>query len=101
MAGNELTNIMIYQKKRSINIGVILFGVIFVYLVITVLIYLTGRHVSIYEVREGSILKDTAYTGIVIRQEQVVTSDAEGYVNFFAVEGSKVGKKTNVYAVCK
>ncbi len=99
MAGNELTNIQIYQKKRSINIGVILFGVIFVYLVITVLIYLTGRHVSIYEVREGSILKDTAYTGIVIRQEQVVTSDAEGYVNFFAVEGSKIGKKTNVYTL--
>lgn len=99
MAGNELTNIQIYQKKRSINIGVILFGIIFVYLVITVLIYLTSRRVSMYEVREGSILKDTAYTGIVIREEQVVTSDAEGYVNYFPTEGSKVGRKTNVYTL--
>lgn len=99
MAGNELTNIQIYQKKRNINVGVILFGVIFIYLVITVLAYLTGRHVSIYEVREGSILKDTAYTGIVIRQEEVVTSDAEGYVNYFAAEGSKAGSKTNIYSL--
>lgn len=99
MAGNELTNIQIYHKKRSFNIGVILFGVIFIYLVITVLAYLTGRHVSIYEVREGSILKDTAYTGIVLREETVVTSDAEGYINYFAMESSKVGKKTNIYTL--
>lgn len=99
MAGNELTNIQIYQKRHNINIGVILFGVIFIYLVFTILAYLTGRHVSTYEVREGSILKDTAYTGIVIRQEEVVTSDTEGYINYFAMEGSKVGTKTNVYSL--
>lgn len=99
MAGNELTNIQIYQRKRSFNIGVILFGVIFIYLVITVLAYITGRRVSVYEVREGSILKDTAYTGIVLREEAVVTSDTEGYVNYFAMESTKVGKKTNIYSL--
>ena len=99
MAGNELTNIQIYQRKRSFNIGVILFGVIFIYLVITVLAYITGRRVSVYEVREGSILKDTAYTGIVLREEVVVTSDTEGYVNYFAMESTKVGKKTNIYSL--
>lgn len=99
MAENNYTNIQIYKKKRTLNIGVILFGVIFIYLIITILTYVTSRRVSVYEVREGSILKDTAYTGIVLRQEELITADSDGYINYFTTEGSKVGSKTNVYSL--
>ena len=54
---------------------------------------------SVYEVREGSILKDNAYTGLVLRDEQIVKADSDGYVNYFVTEGSKVGSKTNVYSI--
>lgn len=101
MAKNNLTNIQLYQKKKKINIGLILFGVIFIYLIITILAYITSKHVSIYEVREGSILKDTSFTGIIIRDEEVIKSDSEGYINYFITEGSKVGKKSNVYCISK
>ncbi|MDD6231880.1 MAG: HlyD family efflux transporter periplasmic adaptor subunit, partial [Frisingicoccus sp.] len=87
MAKNNLTNIQLYQKKKKINIGLILFGVIFIYLIITILAYITSKHVSIYEVREGSILKDTSFTGIIIRDEEVIKSDSEGYINYFITEG--------------
>lgn len=99
MTGNEINNIQVYRKKWNINIGVIIFGVIFVYLVVTVLMYATAKHVSSYEVREGSILKDTSYTGLVLREETVIGSEADGYINYFAPEGSKVGRKTNVYSI--
>ena len=78
------------------NIGLAIFGIIFIYLVITILLYLTGTHVSAYEVREGSILRDNAYTGFVLRNETVVQAEAAGYVNYFAPEGSKVGVNTSV-----
>ena len=39
MSDNKLTNIQVYRKKWNINIGVIIFGVIFIYLVITVDVY--------------------------------------------------------------
>ena len=96
---NNGTNITVFRKKWNINIGVIIFGVVFIYLVVTVLMYLTGKHVSAYEVREGSILKDNAYTGFVLRDEQVVNAEADGYVNYFVAEGSKVGAKTKVYSL--
>ena len=99
MADKNLTNIQIYQRKTKYNIGVILFGIIFIYLVITILAYVTNKKVSIYEVREGSILKDNAYTGLVLRDEQIVKADSDGYVNYFVTEGSKVGSKTNVYSI--
>ena len=61
--------------------------------------YLTENHVSAYEVREGSILRDNAYTGFILRDETVVQAEADGYVSYFANEGSKVGAKTRVYTL--
>ena len=81
------------------NIGLIIFGAIFIYLIVTVLLYLTNPKVSIYEVREGSILRDNAYTGFIIREEQIVNSKKSGYINYLTPESGKVGAKTKVYAL--
>lgn len=99
MSGDEMNNIQIYRKKWHINIGIIIFGIIFIYLLFTILTYVTARHVSMYEVRDGSIWKDTAYTGIILREETVIPAEAGGYVNYFVAENSKVGKKTGVYCI--
>ena len=99
MSGKEQGNIQVYRKKWNFNIGIIIFGIIFIYLVVTILTYTTAKHVSAYEVREGSIFRDNAYTGLVLREETVVNAEADGYINYFVPEGSKVGKKTNVYSL--
>ena len=99
MSGKKQDNIQVYRKKWHFNIGVVIFGVILIYLLVTVLTYVTAKRVSSYEVREGSIYRDNAYTGLAIRQEMVVNADAEGYINYFVPEGSKVGKHTNVYSL--
>lgn len=99
MAENNLTNIQAYQKKWHFNIGLVIFGVIFIYLLVTVLMYLTENHVSAYEVREGAILRDNSYTGFILRNETIVQAEANGYVSYFANEGSKVGAKTKVYTL--
>ena len=71
MAANiTSSNIKVYQKKKHLNIGIVIFGVIFIYLLVTVLMYLTAKHISVYEVREGSIVKDTSYTGLVGNQSE-------------------------------
>ena len=99
MAENHTTNITSFRKKWNINIGIVIFGVVFIYLLVTVLMYLTSKHISAYEVREGSILKDNAYTGLAIRNEEVVTAEQSGYINYFVSEASKVGAKTKVYSL--
>lgn len=99
MAGNEFSKISVYRKKQHFNIGIIIFGVIFLYLLVTVLLYLTKNHISAYEVREGSILKDRAYTGFIVRDETVVNAEKDGYVNYFSTEAGKVGAKTKVYTI--
>lgn len=99
MAEKNLTNIQTYKKKPHFNIGILIFGIILIYLIITIFTYITSKHVSVYEVREGSILKDRAYTGLVIRDETIVSAENSGYINYFIPEGSKVGAKTNIYTL--
>lgn len=99
LADHNLTNIQTYRRRPHFNIGIVIFGIILIYLIITVFTYFTSKHISVYEVREGSILRDTAYTGLIIRNEQIIASEADGYVNYFSPEGSKVGARTDVYTL--
>ena len=92
-------NIIKYRKRKHLNIGLVIFGIIFVYLIATIIMYITAPHITVYEVRQGSILKDNAYTGLAIREEMVVHTDASGYVNYFAEETSKVRVGTKVYTL--
>ena len=92
-------NVVKYRKPMNFNIGVIIFVIIFIYLVFNVFSYLTETHISVYEVREGSILKDNSYTGLAIRNETVIRSEDNGYVNYFVSAGSKVGAKTQIYSL--
>lgn len=100
MAGNkDVVSIKTYKKKPHLNIGVVLFGVIFFYLVITIILYVSKSKTAVYEVREGSILKDTSFTGIALRDESVVYADKDGYVNYFFESGKKVATGKNVYVL--
>ena len=77
MASNKNKSISIkkYKNKRELNIGIFLFAVVFIYLVVTVIMYLTGDNISVYEVREGSIVNDNSYTGLILRQEETVNAE--------------------------
>ena len=93
------SNILEFKKSRQLNIGVIIFGIIFVYLIATVVLYITAPRITVYEVRQGSILKDNAYIGLALREEHVVQAEASGYINYYAQEASKVKVGSNIYTL--
>ncbi len=93
------SNILEFKKKKQLNIGIIIFGIIFIYLVATIVMYITAPHITVYEVRQGSILKDTAYTGLAIRDEIVVEATESGYINYFAQDNSKVKVGSSIYTL--
>jgi len=88
-----------YPKRKQFNIGILIFGIILLYLIATIVIYLTAPHITVYEVRRGSILKDNAYTGLALRDETVIYSENNGYANYFAEECSKVRIGSNIYTL--
>ncbi len=88
-----------YRKPLNLNIGMMIFVVIFIYVVVCVIMYFQTSHIVRYEVREGSLATDTVYRGVVLRDETVVCADTAGYVNYYAWEGVRVALNDLVYIV--
>jgi len=85
--------------RKNINIGIVIFSIILFYLIATIVMYITSPHITAYEVRQGSILKDNAYTGLAIRDETLIYADAAGYVNYYAEDNSKVRVGSRIYTL--
>ena len=96
---NNSVNIKKYKTKRDFNLGIFLFAIVFIYLVVTIILYFTGDRISVYEVREGSIVKDNSYTGLIIRKETAVTAESSGYISYYQAENSKIKRGMNIYAL--
>lgn len=97
--GKRSVNIKSFRARREMNLGIFLFAIVFVYLVVTVIMYFTGDTVSVYEVRKGSIVNDNSYTGLILRDEQTVTADTDGYISYYQNGNSKVKAGMPVYAM--
>jgi len=93
------TNVIKYRKPFNINIGVIIFVIIFIYLLFNVYMYFTKTHISPYEVEYGTMAANNIYKGIVLRDETVFTSEYKGAVNYYVKEYSKVGFNDLIYSV--
>lgn len=104
MAGkrnNRNRKVVKYRKTRNINIGVIIFGLVLVYICINVLMYFTQTKQSIFEVVEGSTVSATnrSYTGLILRSETVGHAENSGYINYYVKEGEKVSPITSLYSI--
>lgn len=95
----KITRIDKYRKPLNLNIGMMIFIVIFIYVVVCVIMYFQTSHIVRYEVKEGSLAADTNYRGIVLRDETVVYAETAGYASHYAWDGSRVAQNDLVYVV--
>lgn len=88
-----------YKRPLNINIGMIIFALIFVYMVFSVSVYLSRDKIQFYEVQDGSIVNNKEYTGIIMRKETVKNADRSGYLNYYVREGKRASVGTRVYSI--
>lgn len=100
MANNKSRKITGYPKNiNNINIGMVFFAVVAIYVIISVVTYLKKEHIVGYQVMEGSLSSNNIYEAVALRTEKIVESDTAGYVNYFATEGGRVAVGNIVYTV--
>ncbi len=87
------------RKPLNINIGIIIFFAMFVYVMVYWVISLKVEKIVPYEVREGSLAMNYTYRALALRDEEIVNADKSGYVSYFAREGERVGVGNLVYIV--
>lgn len=88
-----------YRKPLNINIGMVIFSTVFIYVIICVVMYFQSSPIVRYEVKEGSLATNNIYRAVALRQEIVVNTQVAGYVNFYASEGERVAKDDLVYVI--
>ena len=96
MAGD---NVIVFPKQSKFNIAVIILLTVFVYMVVCVFSFFSKEQIVGYEVREGSLMEENRYEAVILRSEQLVSSEKTGYINYFATEGERIGVGNLVYTL--
>lgn len=88
-----------YPRFFRINIGMLIFAMIFVYMAFYIYQYVTRQKVQPYEVTEGSIVNDKNFTGIALRQETTEYAAQSGYINYYIREGRRAASGSTIYSM--
>ena len=87
------------RRRFNPNIGTVIFGALFIYLIVMIVVYLLTDHVSSYMVTSGALSGNDTYTALALRQEQIVLSPGNGYVNYYILDSAKAGKDSVVCSI--
>ena len=99
MSKKKNRKIIPYRKPHNINVGMIIFGIIFLYMLFNIFAYFRKDHVQFYEVMEGGIVNNKQYTGLILREEQVRNAQHNGYINYYLREGKRASVGTRIYSL--
>ncbi|MCD8020616.1 MAG: hypothetical protein LUF92_13875 [Clostridiales bacterium] len=90
------------NKRRfhiHINLGFIVFFVIIIYITVYTINYLGKDKLAIYEVTASNISDTVSGTGMILREESLITMEEDGYVNYYVKDGSRVQEGGIVYTI--
>ena len=82
-----------------IDIGMVIFFIILVYILFSIALYATPKKTEVYEVRMGRLTESVRYQGIALREESVVESLYTGTVNYYNCEGNRIRAGSLAYSV--
>ncbi len=97
--GRKHKKIKKYRKPLNLNIGMIIFSAVFIYVAYFVVGYFKYSPPKPYEVKEGSLSTNSIFRGIALRDEAIVTAPAAGYINYYVREGERVAKGDMVFTI--
>ena len=92
-------NVIRFKKRKEINIGIVVFLVILLYITFYVYTFLTKSEIPLYEVQPGEIHVTSQCEGMILREEELIYTDIAGYLNYYYGEGSRVAKNTTIYSI--
>ena len=77
------------------------FVVILVYILINVILFLGKKKLTVYKVTEDKITNTLSFTGIAIRDEELLKASQSGYITYYVEEGKRIKKSGTVFTVDK
>ncbi len=88
-----------FHAIPTINIGIIVFSLIFIFIVVQIVRSMNQDHVSVYEVQNSYMDSNITGMAMILRNETLVNTEQAGYVNYYIRNGERVGKNATVYTL--
>ena len=99
MARRKKSKVINVRSRRPINIDIIFFGAVAVYICVVCYMGLTSEHIAGYEVEAGTLAENHTYTGFAVRPETVYYAPTSGYVSYYARAGERVSGSSLIYTI--
>lgn len=99
MAKKKNKKVVRYRRPLNINVGMIIFALIFAYMAFYVYTYMKRDKIEFYEVVEGSIVNDQRHNGIIFREETPKYTQNAGNINYYLREGKRAAVGTRIYSI--
>ena len=87
------------RRIMTLNIGTIVFGVLFIYIMITIILYMVTTHIDSYQVTSGPLARNMEYTGVAVYSERIITADASGYPEYYARDNARIRSGGVIYGI--
>lgn len=88
------------KSGRTMNrIELLIFGAMTVYIIVVIVMYFNSDPIMGYSVQMGSLSVSKTYTGIALRDEELIKSPYTGYINYYVREGERVSSRDTVYSI--
>ncbi|MDO5564562.1 MAG: HlyD family efflux transporter periplasmic adaptor subunit [Eubacteriales bacterium] len=87
------------KKEYSFYIYIIIIIAIVFFLLFSLYKFINKSEIQIYEVIPGEIISENKEIGLIIRDEEVILQNDDGYISYYAFDGSRIKKGSLVYTV--
>jgi hypothetical protein len=101
MKDKSKTNNKVVKIKRNVtvNAATIIVAAILVYVIGCLVVSARKEPITTYKVNKSDVSNDIVLDGVIIRDEQVITSATSGYICYFVRDGEKVSKNATVCSI--
>ena len=93
----KVENIKKYRK--GMNIGIVIFLFILIYLGILVVNYFSKAHLEIYEVKTETLAQDNIVKGLILRDELVINASHSGYLNYYFPDNARATNNSVLFSI--
>lgn len=101
MSKRKRKRVIKFNSPFHINVGIVVFGLILVYIFINSVIYFSTEKTKYYEVTTGTNAEvvNKTYLGIALRNEIIEYAKQSGYIDYYIREGSRISKNSTLYSI--
>ena len=89
----------IKKYRRGMNIGIVIFLFILIYLGILIVNYFSKSHLEIYEVKTETLSQDNIVNGLILREELVINASHSGYLNYYFPDNARATNNSVLFSI--